>query len=321
VLSTRAVEVAFPMVQLCARVADSQVFQRFITLVILLAAVLVGIETNPDLVHEWGTILHIGDKVIIGIFTAEVVIKMIARGKRWYLFFTDPWNVFDFIIVVACFLPLDTTYITVLRLLRLLRVLRLVRALPKLQILVGALIKSIPSMAYVSLLLFLVFYIYGVAAVFLFGHNDPIHFKHLPIAMVSLFRAVTLEDWTDIMYIQMYGCEGYGYGGNEALCTQSQAHPVLGALFFISFILLGTMIMLNLFVGVIMNGMSEAQKETEQARAAETAAQRGAGAPSLKEELSALANTIGSLQAQIASIQQKTEQQRGKARRGGWQDA
>ena len=149
---------------------------------------------------------------------------------------------------------------TVLRLLRLLRVLKLVKALPKLQILVSALLKSIPSMGYVTLLLFLLFYVYAVSAVFLFGHNDPLHFGDLETAMLSLFRVVTLEDWTDIMYINMYGCDRYGYTAKSIVaCTNPEANPLLASLFFVSFVLIGTMIILNLFIGVIMTGMEEAQ--------------------------------------------------------------
>jgi voltage-gated sodium channel len=295
------------VVSSCARLADAPGFQRFVTLVIVAAAVLVGIETDHDAVAAWGGVLHAADKVIIGIFTLEVIVKLIAGGRQWHRYFRDPWNIFDFVIVVACYLPVDAQYITVLRLLRLLRVLRLLRAFPKLQILVGALIKSLPSMVYVTLLLFLVFYIYGVAAVFLFGHNDPIHFKSLGISLLSLFRAVTLEDWTDLMYIQMYGCAGYGYDGNEALCTASHAMPIGGALFFVSFVLLGTMIMLNLFVGVIMNGMAEAQKENEAAAAKEKAAAEGQAAPALTAELASLALGLTKLQEDIARIQTKAE--------------
>lgn len=193
----------------------------------------------------------------------EIVVKLVARWPKPQNFFNDPWNVFDFAIVAAAFLPIHAQYVTVLRLLRLLRVLRLVRALPQLRILVTALLKSIPSMFYVGMFLFLLFYIYAVAAVFLFSANDPIHFRDLPQAFISLFRAVTLEDWTDLMYIQTYGCNGYGYDGNEALCTAPTAYPVLSPLFFISFVMIGTMIVLNLFIGVIMNGMDEAREEME----------------------------------------------------------
>ena len=116
-------------------------------------------------------------------------------------------------------------------------------------------------MGYVSVLLFLLFYIYSVAAVFFFGKNDPVHFADLQTSFLTMFRVVTLEDWTDVMYINMFGCENYGYGGSEVHCVASQGNPLFAALFFVSFVLLGTMIFLNLFIGVIMNGMDEARLE------------------------------------------------------------
>lgn len=245
------------------RTADSPQFNNFITAVIILAGVIVGVQTYPSAVAFAGPVLDAIDAVILFIFIIEIIVKMGAEGRRPWRYFLDPWNVFDFLIVAVCFMPLDTQYVAVLRLARLLRVLKLVRALPKLQILVNALLKSIPSMGYVALLLGLLFYVYSVAAVFLFGANDPIHFNDLPIAMLSLFRVVTGEDWTDVMYINMFGCANYGYDGNEHLCTASKGYPVFGALFFVSFMLLGAMVILNLFIGVIMGGMEEAKAESE----------------------------------------------------------
>jgi voltage-gated sodium channel len=201
------------------------------------------------------------NKIILIIFIIEIVVKLLAKGKKPWLFFTDAWNVFDFIIVAAAFLPFGGSSIAILRLLRLLRVLKLIKALPKLQMLVGALLKSIPSMGYVSILLLLLFYIYAVAGVFFFGDNDPVHFSDLQTSMLSLFRIVTLEDWTDIMYINMFGCENYGYDGNLDVCVNSVANPAGSVTFFVSFVLIGTMIFLNLFIGVIMNGMDEAKAE------------------------------------------------------------
>jgi voltage-gated sodium channel len=221
----------------------------------------VGMETHPPLVERFGPILHAINTLILWIFVIEVVVKVGAEGRRPWRYFLDPWNVFDFLIVAVCFMPVNAQYVAVLRLARLLRVLKLVRALPKLQILVSALLKSIPSMGYVALLLGMLFYIYSVAAVFLFGANDPVHFGNLPIAMLSLFRVVTGEDWTDVMYIQMWGCDQYGYGDMMALCTAPTSYPVFGALFFVSFMLIGAMVILNLFIGVIMGGMDEAEKE------------------------------------------------------------
>ncbi|MFT5679780.1 MAG: voltage-gated sodium channel [Myxococcota bacterium] len=245
------------------KIADDSRFQNFVTGVIVLAGVVVGLETHPPLVERYGTFLSILNDLILWIFVVEVLIKVGAEGRKPWRYFLDPWNVFDFIIVAVCFMPVNAQYVAVLRLARLLRVLKLVRALPKLQVLVSALLKSIPSMGYVALLLGMLFYVYSVAAVFLFGGNDPVHFGNLAIAMLSLFRVVTGEDWTDVMYIQMWGCDKYGYDGMMELCTQPMSYPVFGALFFVSFMLLGAMVILNLFIGVIMGGMDEAEKENK----------------------------------------------------------
>jgi len=281
------------------QLADHPVFQHTITAVILLAGVLVGLETYPSIVGRFGHAIHTLDQLILAVFVAEVIVKIGAEGRRPWRYFADPWNVFDFAIVAVCFMPFDAQGVAVLRLARLLRVLKLVRALPKLQILVSALLKSIPSMGYVSLLLFMLFYLYAVAATMFFGANDPVHFGRLDVSMLSLFRAVTLEDWTDLMYIQMYGCANYGYDGMIAQCTASTAQPVTSVAFFVSFVLLGTMVILNLFVGVIMSGMDEAQAEQEELARQERAGQ----APSLHGELDALQAQLAALQDQLSRVQ------------------
>ncbi len=251
-------------------IADSKWFQNTVTIAILIAGVLVGIATYEQLSTKYGTALDIFNKIILGIFIVEIVVKMLAEGKKPWMYFTDSWNIFDFIIVAAAFMPFGGSSIAILRLLRLLRVLKLIKALPKLQMLVGALLKSIPSMGYVSILLLLLFYIYAVAGVFFFGANDPIHYADLQTSMLSLFRVVTLEDWTDIMYINMFGCENYGYDGNMDLCTNSTAQSGLSITYFVSFVLIGTMIFLNLFIGVIMEGMNEAKLDMQALDAAES---------------------------------------------------
>jgi len=148
-------------------------------------------------------------------------------------------NLFDFLIVALCCFPGEAQFAAVFRLARGLRLLRLVTAVPRLQLLVGALLKSLGAMGYVTLLLALVFYIYGVAGVHLFGRIDPNHFGTLAVALLSLFRLITLDNWTDLFLAA---------SGQSAL---------IAALYFVSFIMLGTMIMLNLFIGIIMNSMAE----------------------------------------------------------------
>ncbi len=245
------------------KIVESKWFQNFIILVILSAGVVVGLETYPSVMQDYAGVLHILDKLILSIFVVEIILKMGAKGSKPWEYFYDGWNVFDFLIVAVCFLPIGGAYIAVLRLARILRVFRLVTAMPKLQILVGALLKSIPSMGYVGLLLFLLFYIYAVLGTFMFGQNDPIHFGSLQASMMTLFKTITLEGWIDFMNIQVYGSNVIGYEEFPDMARTPSAHPIAAPIFFLSFILLGTMIMLNLFIGVIISGMEETNREEE----------------------------------------------------------
>lgn len=298
------------MVESLRQLAEASWFQNFITAVIIAAAVLVGIETYPDLAHAHQGTLNLLNTLILGIFILEIVVKMGAELPKPHRYFLDPWNVFDFIIVAACFIPGAGQYAVVLRLLRLLRVLKLLNAIPKLQILVGALLKSIPSMFYVSVLLFLLFYVYAVAAVFLFGTNDPYHFGNLQNSLLSLFRAVTLEDWTDLMYIQMYGCDQYSStvlirDGVELTCDNPSGNWWLGMSFFVSFVMLGTMIILNLFIGVIMNGMDEATADAELLLEQKRLKDRGETSPTVENDIFELVKSINDLNERVGVIQRK----------------
>ena len=285
------------MVQLCKKIAEAKWFQNSVTVAILIAGVLVGMATYPEFYSNNETLLEFLNKIVLGIFIIEVLVKLIAEVPKPWNYFKDSWNVFDFIIVAAAFMPFGGSSIAILRLLRLLRVLKLIKALPKLQMLVGALLKSIPSMGYVSILLLLLFYIYAVAGVFFFGENDPIHFENLQTSMLTLFRVVTLEDWTDVMYINMFGCENYGYDGNMDLCTMSSGSPGGSAFFFVSFVLIGTMIFLNLFIGVIMNGMDEARLEMNASdqKEKEDAGQAQVKLEDLEAKMAEMQNLINSM--------------------------
>lgn len=249
------------MIELCRKISESKWFSNFIVSIIFLAGVVVGIQTDPYMQEHHGGLLILLDNIVLYIFVIEIIIKMIAKSPRPWDFFKDGWNVFDFIIVAVCFLPFGGPYIAVLRLARILRVLRLISALPKLQVLVGALIKSIPSMSYVGLLLLLLFYIYAVIGTYLFGQNDPLHFGSIGASMMTLFEIITLEGWIDVFNIQVMGSNVYTIEALEPMYRIPSAHPVAAPVYFISFILLGTMIMLNLFIGIIINGMEETNRE------------------------------------------------------------
>jgi voltage-gated sodium channel len=295
------------------RIADSSRFNIFILSTIIFAGILVGIQTYERQVTHIAHILEYFDFIILFIFTVEVFIKVFAEGTKPLNYFKDPWNDFDFSIVAVCYLAfvtpdVDASFIAVLRLARILRVFKLVTAVPKLQILVGALLRSIPSMGYVGVLLFLLFYIYAAMAVFIYGDNDPVHFENLHLAMLSLFRVVTLEDWTDIMYTNMYGCDQYGYDGMEELCTNPSASPTGAALFFVSFVLIGTMVIMNLFIGVIMTSMEEAKQEANEDTALGRIQQRvealqgTAGNTELLNEIRSLSGKVDELKSEVERL-------------------
>jgi len=240
---------------------ESKQFQMFFIGIILLSGVVVGLDSYPKISEEYGTILHSLDSIILGLFVFEIVLKLISFTPRVHDFFKDGWNIFDFIIVSACFLPFDGQSVIVLRLLRVLRVVRLVGTIQELKLIVNTLLKSIPSLGYIGVLLFILFYIYACLGTFLFRENDPIHFESLHISLLSLFRVATLEDWTDIMYTAIYGCQNYGYSGMEELCKNSNAFPFLGWFYFVSFVLLATFVFLNLFIGVIISNMEDIKQK------------------------------------------------------------
>jgi voltage-gated sodium channel len=240
-------------------------FRHSVTALILILAIVVGLETYPTLVERFGALLRSVDTAIIALFTIEIVLRIAAEGRKPWRFFHSGWNVFDFVIVAVCLIPASGGAFAVVRLARVLRVLRLLSAIPRLQVLIGALLHSLPSIGYVGLLLGLLFYVYGVVGAMLFGANDPGHFGTLDRALLSLFRAVTLEDWTDLMYTQIHGSALYPPQISGVVADlpppESTPRPLAAIAYFVSFVLIGTMIVLNLFIGVVLSSMNEAQAE------------------------------------------------------------
>lgn len=274
------------MIQLARRLTGSKPFRRTIIAVILLAGVLAGVETSPAFVARHGALLHALNLAILGIFIAEIALKLTAHGRRPADYFSDGWNVFDCVIVALCLLPAAGPFAAVLRLARVLRLLRLVSALPKLQLLVGALLKSLSAMGYVSLLLALLFYIYAVAGVHLFGEADPADFGSLSAALFTLFRIVTLDNWGDVF--------------NR---TIAHVPAVKVAFYFVTFIVFGTMIILNLFIGIIMNSMAEMHKEIAEHDQSEHT--KHAAKPALEAELRALELQTEALQTQMRRLRKR----------------
>jgi voltage-gated sodium channel len=270
-------------------------FHQTIVAVILLAGLLAGLETSAAVLARHGSLLRTLDALVLGVFIVELALKLAAQGRQPWRYFRDGWNIFDFVIVLLCCLPMDSQFAAVLRLARGLRLLRLVTALPKLQLLVGALLKSLGAMGYVGLLLSLMFYIYGVAGVHLFRQSDPQHFGSLGAALFSLFRVITLDNWTDIFRIVQPGA------------------PKAAVAYFISFILLGTMIMLNLFIGIVMNSMAETHAEIEARNRARH--EKELGHATLADDLNQLEQQLDALKAQTAKLKTRLAHEPGRVGR------
>lgn len=271
----------------CQRLIVTAAFQRGVLSLIILAGLLVGLETNAGLVARFGGLLQVLDRTVLALFVTELLFRLGACAPRPWRFFHDPWNLFDFAIVAVCVLPIGAGYSAVLRLARVLRVLRLVTAVPRLQLLVTALLKSLPSMSYVALLLCLLFYVYAVLGVSLFARADAEHFGSLGASALTLFQIVTLEGWAEIMRTQL----------------DSGLGRTLTAAYFVSFILLGTMITLNLLIGVIVTGMDEARRDMEDAdRQRHLAA---TGLPTPADDLTALRRQVDALQDSLSALQRR----------------
>lgn len=241
------------MVLLIKKIVSHKFFNNLIFSIILLSAIIIGLETYTGIVEKYGRILILIDKATIVFFSFEILLKILAHGNKPWKYFRDPWNVFDFIIVAICLVPVsDTHYFAVFRILRVLRIFRMITVLPKLKLIINALLKSIPSMGYVLMLIGILFYVYAVIGVFIFGKSDPSHFGDLHHAFVTLFKVLTLEGWTDIMNIHILGSND---SGNDQIVS------LWPFIYFASFIIVGAMIIMNLFIGVIINSMEESQKE------------------------------------------------------------
>ena len=238
-------------------------FDNFIIGVIIFSAILVGIETNHDFFIAYHFPLHLANEIIHFIFVFEILVKFYAYRDNIIKFFTDGWNLFDLFIVLIGFLPLlitqdEASYEAVLaartlrifRSLRTLRVLRLIEKFRQLRTIVETLLHSLPTLWMVFLLMAILYYTYGVIGYFLFGENDPQHFGSLPSTFLTLFQMMTGDGWSDLMKANMFNCP--------------HPHTLLAPLYFCSFVLIGALIILNLFVGVIISEMDDTRKRHDQ---------------------------------------------------------
>lgn len=232
------------MIALCKRLASDALFHDAIIGVIIVNAVILGLETSAQVMQSAGGWLLALNHVIQAIFVFEIAVRVLAHWPRPGAFFRGGWNVFDFVVVAVAFLPATGGFATIGRLLRLLRVTRLVSVFPQLRLIVNTMLLSIPSMGHVVLLLGVLLYVYGIAGVYMFREADPAHWGTLGAALLALFQVVTLEGWADLQ---------------QALLP---ARPWAWA-YFASFIVVAVFVVINLFIAVVINNLEHA-REAEQ---------------------------------------------------------
>lgn len=253
--------------------------ERVIVVLILLNALVLGLETSETAMAKAGPLLEFLDHALLAFFVVELLARIALFGRA---FWREPWNVFDFIIISISLIPASGPF-QVLRALRVLRVLRVVSAVPSLRRVVGGLVASLPGMGSIALLLLLLFYVFSVMATQLYGKEFPELFGDLGISAFTLFAVMTLEGWVD-----------------GVVKPIMEKHPYAW-LFFIPYILITTFAVLNLFIAVIVNAMqSEHDKAQKEEEARDRAEAKKLGTISATDN--AIIAEIRSLRAEVKAL-------------------
>ena len=226
------------LAETCRRIADATTFQVFIVGVIIANAIVLGLETYPSIERDVGDTLSVLNEVFLGIFVLELAIRIAAYGSRPQDYFKDGWNVFDFVVIAAAFLPGMRENATLLRIIRLLRVVRIVTVFPDLRFLVRGMVSSLPPIGSMAMLTVLLIYIYGMVGWILFDGTDPGDWGNIGQAMLSLFIVLTLESWPDIM---------------ENVIDQ---HP-WAWVYFVSYVLIASFLLINMVIAILINSLEE----------------------------------------------------------------
>ena len=225
----------------CYQISENLKFQYFILILIVINAVTIGLETFdwPDEIMDT---LHLADTIILWIFIIELVIRLYGHS---YKFFSDPWNNFDFVIILVSLAP-TTGPLSTLRVFRVFRALRLVSSMPEMQRMVEAMLRSLRGIAAISWLLCIVIYVFSVLATMMFSDGVPAgetYFGSLGLSLYSLFQVMTLESWSN---------------GIARLIIDEQGW--WAAFFFVSFIISTSFTFLNMFIAVFTNTMASIEE-------------------------------------------------------------
>jgi len=255
------------------KILGSRRFELAITALIIVNAITLGLETSQTAMAAAGPLLEAADHVILMIFVVELAARIYVHRLA---FFRDPWSLFDFFVVGIALMP-TTGDLSVLRALRILRVLRLITVVPALKRVVAGLLAALPGMGSIVLLIGLLYYVFAVMATKMYGADFPNLFGTLGTTLFTLFTIMTLEGWVDGVVKPVM--EKYPYAW----------------VFFITYIIVCTFMVLNLFIGVVVNAM---QSEHEKAVAEEQEAERQL----IEAETEPLVSEVRKLRAEIADL-------------------
>ncbi len=213
-------------------------FQGFVIAVIILSALMIGVQTYAGIPDWFNSVIKFLDYFVTVFFLLEITLRLItAESIKGFL--KNPWNIFDSIIVITSLIPLSGSETVLLgRLLRIFRVLRLISIIPELRVLLNAFFTAIPRMGYVSLLMFIIFYMYAAVGSILFVEINEELWGNISISMLTLFRIATFEGWSDVMYETM------------------KIYP-LSWIYYLTFIFIVAFVFLNMMIGIVVETLQE----------------------------------------------------------------
>ncbi|MGB3952216.1 MAG: ion transporter [Solirubrobacterales bacterium] len=224
------------------KIAESQWFDIVTVLVILANAVALGLDTFESVDREYSATLNALNEAFFGYYVVELAIRLTAFWPRPQDFFKSGWNIFDFVIVAVGFIPGLRENATLIRIVRLLRVTRLLRLLKDLRIVVAAVGRSIPGVSSLALASVMLIYVYAMIGWVIFAEDDPGQFGNIGEAMLTMFEVLTLENLPNFID-----------AGRE---ISDWAIP-----FYVSYALLASFLVFNLFIGIVLQSMEEARAE------------------------------------------------------------
>jgi voltage-gated sodium channel len=261
----------------CRRLVADPRFQRTVVGLIVINALVMGLETWPALAARWSQTFSLVNAVVQTLFVAEIVVRVLAHGQRPLEFFRNGWNVFDFSVVALSLLPAAGPLANIARLARVLRVGRLISGVPELRLIIETMLRSIPSMAHIVLLVTLLIYVYGVIGHHLFSKVDPEHWGTPGRAAQTLFVVITLEGWVELMSASV------------------DATP-WAWLYYVTFIVIAVFVVINLFIAVVLNNLEKVRSEMADGEAEATVL-----ASDAMRELARLHARLDDLHAALAS--------------------